>query len=294
MTTFTPTAFEAARHYLFLNARLIERLRFAFHFGNGRTAPILSALRAYQNEDGGFGLALEPDLRGPMSEPQHVEIAFWMLDEIGAFDDQMVGRAYEWLAANSTDEGGVPFVLDDVDDAPHAPWWQPETGADGRLLASINPTAPIAGLLHAHGVDHPWLATATEFCWNRIADMKVAHAYDTMCILAFLERVDDRARAEAEFERLADALRATIALDPDAEGHVHSPLDVAPRPDSMAARLFEQADVDRHLDALIESQAEDGGWLANFPMWTPIVAHEWGGYITIQNLKVLRNWGRLP
>jgi hypothetical protein len=29
-------------------------------------------------------------------------------------------------------------------------------------------------------------------------------------------------------------------------------------------------------------------------MWTPLVAHEWGGYLTVGRLKTLRAYGRLP
>jgi hypothetical protein len=29
-------------------------------------------------------------------------------------------------------------------------------------------------------------------------------------------------------------------------------------------------------------------------MWTPLVAHEWGGYVTLQSLNTLRAYGRLP
>jgi hypothetical protein len=43
---------------------------------------VLAALAAYQNPDGGLGNALEPDLRGPASQPEPVEVAFRVLDEL--------------------------------------------------------------------------------------------------------------------------------------------------------------------------------------------------------------------
>src|SRR5258707_2177284 len=111
MKCVTPTAIDAAERFVWLSGRLIDRLRFDHRFRGGPLEPVLAALRPYQNPDGGFGNALEPDLRGPMSQPQPVEVAFRLLDELGAFDDPMVGRACEYLAAITTAEGRVPFVL---------------------------------------------------------------------------------------------------------------------------------------------------------------------------------------
>jgi hypothetical protein len=92
-------------------ARLIDRHRFAHLFLGGDRAPVLAALAAYQNPDGGFGNALEPDLRGPASQPETAEVAFWVLDEVGAMDHPMVAAACDWLVSASTSEGGLPFVL---------------------------------------------------------------------------------------------------------------------------------------------------------------------------------------
>src|SRR6266540_3077715 len=74
------SALEAAERFTWLNARLIDRLRFAHLFRGGAAAPVVAALRPYQNADGGFGNALEPDFRGPVSQPATVEAALRVLD----------------------------------------------------------------------------------------------------------------------------------------------------------------------------------------------------------------------
>jgi len=56
---------QKAQDFIWCNARLIERYLFTLLFANGSREPVLAALRAYQNEDGGFGNALEPDKRCP-------------------------------------------------------------------------------------------------------------------------------------------------------------------------------------------------------------------------------------
>ncbi|WP_043635064.1 hypothetical protein [Nonomuraea candida] len=279
---------DRAERYLQLHARLIDRLRFEALFRGGSRERVLDVLRCYQNADGGFGHALEPDLRGAGSQPEPVEVAFWILDELDAFGTPMVPAACDYLASVTTPDGGVPFVLPSVRDTPRAPWWQTDDDPPGSLV----PTASIAGLLHKHGVTHPWLTTATDFCWSRIEELKECGAYDTLAVLTFLEHVPDRARAEAEFARLRDTILATVTFDLEAEGHVHHPLDFAPEPARLP--LFARDVLDPHLDALAAAQSAEGGWGPNWQMWTPAVEHEWGGYLTVQRLKTLRAYGRLP
>ncbi|SDM32841.1 hypothetical protein [Nonomuraea jiangxiensis] len=278
---------DRAASYLHLHGRLIDRLRFEALFGHGSRERVLDALRCYQNADGGFGNALEPDLRGPGSQPEPVEVAFWILDELDAFDSPMVPAACDYLAGVTTGDGGVPFVLPSVRDTPRAPWWETDDDPPGNLI----PTASIAGLLHKHGVEHPWLATATEFCWSRIAALKETSPYEARAVVTFLNLVPDRSRAEAEFDRLREGILATVALDPDEPGEPHFPLDFAYEP--LRLPLFTQDVLDTHLDALIAAQSADGGWNGNWLMWTPLVVHEWGGYVTVQRLKTLRAYGRL-
>jgi hypothetical protein len=74
---------------------------------------------------------------------------------------------------------------------------------------------------------------------------------------------------------------------------VHTPLDFAPNPDSIARRPFAQATIDAHLDHLASGQAEDGGWTFNWLAWSPVATSEWGGSITVDALRVLRANGRL-
>lgn len=280
------TLLDAANH-LAQHARLLDRLRFAALFADGDRQRVLAVLRAYQNQDGGFGNALEPDLRGAGSQPEPVEVAFHILDELDAFDDPMVTAACDYLASITTEDGGVPFVLPSVRDTPRAPWWETDDDPPGNLV----PTASIAGLLHKHGVQHPWLGPATDFCWTAIAGITgQTSPYEARAVFAFLDLVPDRQRAEAEFTRLRDAILATVSLDPHAPGDAHFPLDFAPAPTRLP--LFTQDVLDRHLDALVADQ-KDGGWGGNWLMWTPVVEHEWGGYITVERLKTLRAYGRL-
>lgn len=280
-----------AADFIWRTARLLDRHRFAFLFLDGARDAVLKALRPYQNADGGCGHALEPDLRGPVSQPMPSWSALGVLDEIDAFDDPMVQQICTYLLTITTPEGGVPFVLPSAHAYPRAPWWQ----SGEPPSASLNPTASLAGLLHKHQATHPWLATVTAYCWRQIAALETTDAYEMRAVLPFLEYVPDRDQAERAFARTGPNIlhQHLVALDPAAPGEVHTPLQFAPRPESLARRLFSDEVIDAHLDALVASQEEDGGWPINWQIWTPAAGLEWRGWATVEALKTLQAYGRL-
>ena len=116
------TTLARAEEFIWSNARLLERRLFAHQFKGASAEPVRATLRTYQNEDGGFGNALEPDKRCPDSQPIDQELALHVLDDVG-IDAAIVGRMCDFLTTISTAEGGVPFVLPTVRSAPRAPWW---------------------------------------------------------------------------------------------------------------------------------------------------------------------------
>jgi hypothetical protein len=282
-------SFAAARSFVLETARLLDRHRFAFRFEDGRAADVVVALRPYQNADGGFGHALEPDLRGPESEPVPLEHALQTLDEVGDFDAEIVRRGCDWLSTVTTESGGIPFVLPSVVGTPHAPWWVP-TGE-----ASLNPTAGIAGLLQKHSVTHPWLSGATSYCWDALSTVvDDLGADDAISVLGFLEHAADRERALDVFERVAyRILGHLVVLDVGATGYVKTPLDFASHPDRLAARLFDSTTIGLHLDALAAAQEDDGGWPITWEPPSAAAVEEWRGFVTVKALEILDNYGRL-
>jgi hypothetical protein len=129
--------------------------------------------------------------------------------------------------------------------------------------------------------------------WSRIEELAEPGAYDLHGVLAFLQHVPDRTRAEAALDRVGPALGALVALDPDTAGEAHFPLDFAPMPDSLARRFFDDETIAAHLDHLAGSQQEDGGWRFNWPAWSPASEADWRGSLTVDALVVLRANGRL-
>src|SRR4051794_41984218 len=99
--------FERAETYIWSTARVLEQRRFAFLFGDGDAAPVKAALAPYKTADGGYAYALEPDGRGPTSQPPHIWTALEVLEEIGE-TDAGVG---DHLMGLTAPDGGVPVAL---------------------------------------------------------------------------------------------------------------------------------------------------------------------------------------
>ena len=282
---------DAAARFLAGNARVLDRRRFERLFSGGDARPVRDAVAAFRNSDGGFGHALEPDGRTPASQPAAVAMALDTLDEADAWDDELVAGACEWLTANAPAEGGASFVEPTVEGWPRARWWEAEEGRPASLLT----TGRIAGTLHSRRVEHPWLDGATDLLWRRIVDLDDPGPYAVRGALTFLQHVPDRRRADEALELVGRLLfdRELVALDPNAEGEVHTPLNFAPYPDSIARRLFDEPTIEAHLDRLADGQEDDGGWMFNWPAWSPVATSEWRGSITVDALHTLRVNGRL-
>ena len=281
-----------AHDFLERHARLLERQRFALLFDEGPAEPVVAAIRAYRNDDGGFGHALEPDLRAPASQPIAALSALDGLAEAGAFGDPMVAALCDWLASVSTPEGGVPFVLRSAEGHARAPWW---TIPDGDLPVSLTTTGLLAATLHEHGSSHPWLDGADGCCWSLIDDLTFTSAYDVRSALAFLDQAPDRERAERVLAQVGEGLLASdlVAWETDAGGEVHGPLDFAAWPGRPSRSLFTDAQIEPHLDALAFGQADDGGWTFNWMQWSLAATLEWRGIVSVRALQVLQAHARL-
>lgn len=286
----------AARTFLYANARLIDRRRFEYHFEGGPKQAVIDALKLYQNRDGGFGNALEPDIRCPDSQPVPTEMALQIMDEIELFDPGIVSGIARYLRAIALPGGGFPLVFRSAGNYPQAPWWK----AEQDDAPSINPTGTILGLLRKQNAEtsfyhESWFRDSEAYAWRVVGNGgELPHGYhDGVQWATFLEHAEDQARAALHRPAFDAWLLSpgTIELDPHAGGYVQKALDWAPTKDSYAAKRIADADVRRHLDALVASQQEDGGWPMSWPAVAPGAEAEWRGWITVNRLLTLKSYG---
>lgn len=287
-------AFAAGDRFLLNEARLLERRLFATCFLGQPPAGVVAALRGYQNADGGFGHALEPDKRCPASLPIDVETAFQALAMAGTVDHDMVIRACDFLARTADEAGAggaVPPAFPVIESFPRAAHWTEWTYEPG-----LNPTAGLVGLLYQLGVDHPWRSAGAAYCWQQLeAGGLLGDAHVLREVLMFLEHVPDRHRASEH----ANALVSNLAeiplfhLDPEASGYGLSPLDVAPLASCRWRTLFTGTQIDAHLDRLQKDQQPDGGWPITWEPPSQAAVAEWRGIVTLAALRTLVSYGRL-
>ncbi len=287
-------AFAAGDLFLLRQARLLERRLFAACFLDQPPARVVDALRGYQNDDGGFGHALEPDIRCPASLPVYVEAAFQALAAAGTVDHRMVLRACDYLAAVAAEAGAggaVPPTFPVIESYPRAGHW-----TEWAYQPALNPTAGLAGLLYQLGVEHPWREQATRYCWDQLESGGVPDGPHTLAeVLGFLTHVPDRGRADARAAELGRDLADIpgLHLDPDAPGYGLTPLQLAPAADSRWRGLFTDEQISAHLDHLEQSQQPDGGWPVSWQPPSEASLLEWRGIVTLQALRTLTSYGRL-
>lgn len=138
--------YEEARNFIYRNARPLDIARWKYLFENGSKEEVLTSLAAYQNEDGGFGNALEPDYWNPNSSPVQTWVATEIIKEINLNDKNhpIIQGILNYLSLGKDFDGHTWLnTVVTNNDYPHAPWWNFET-SQGK---SYNPTACFIGFI---------------------------------------------------------------------------------------------------------------------------------------------------
>ena len=280
----------AARTFVRVEGRILEQRVAEALFDGGGTGPVVHAVTAYRNEDGGFGHGLEPDKLAPSSQPLDVEVALERLVTVGASAPDLVTGACDFLATVS-EGGAVPIAFASIHDHPHAVHW-----SEIPLVAGQNPTASIAGYAHALGVRHAWVDEATEWSFHSLeADGPPPEVHALRCVTRLVEHAPDRARAQSAAAAIAAALPGTpMYQERPVEGEYGlSPLEFAPTPTSLGRSWFADDVIEANLDHLERLQQDDGGWPIAWEPPGSAALGAWRGIVTVQALEILTAYGRL-
>jgi hypothetical protein len=303
---------EKARAYLFEAGRPLDRARYAYHFEGGSATAVLDALHGeFQNDDGGFGHALEPDIRTAASSVIATTHAFEIFREIHTpGNTPPVQAALDFLLQTFDSEAQVwPMVPPAVEDAPHAPWWTYAETATTFEGFGINPTAAVVAHL-LHYVDdipqHAWAETVlpalVEAVVARIEHKGAGLDLNQMhTVLALRESLGQNQRLRARVESaLAQAIPAQVATEPDAwTQYILQPLDVAPTPDAFTRQFLAPELIQRNLDYWLATQQRDGSWpipwdwsFVDADAWAQAV-RDWKGVQIVQRLRTLHAYGQI-
>ncbi len=300
----TKEAFEAARRLIETTARALEAARFHYHFDGESDESVLGTLRQYQNADGGFGHALEPDLRASESSALCTSIAFQILRSIQAsLDKALVSASITYFLETVDSKNGHWRIIPPLaEKSPHAPWWNQEGREEVFDSFSLNPTAAILGYLYDYQEQVPddILSLVSERVISRLSGLDKIEMHDLLCCLRLLQtKTSPKEVHEQVRQKLTQLVDGTVAWDP-ARWKEYSlrPLQVMDDPESPFIAGYEES-VAANLDYEISTQNEDGSWAPTwswgdaFPNDWMLACREWTGIITLEKLLLLKRFKRI-
>lgn len=297
-----------ARAYLLNSARPLEAALFRYRFEEGGADTVYAELGKFQNPDGGFGHALEPDLQSPASSVLATTTALQRLRMLHApAQHPLVNGALRYLVASyDSNYQSWPLVSRLAEDGPHAPWWNQEGLADRFGTFAINPRAEVLGYLHEFADETESEAATLRDTLTPIVVQGLLEHTDKLSGDAFLccQRLVDSPGLPSNMAvdlqrwllRMADT---AVAMDPATwTGYVLLPLQVAPNRTAPMGIPLSHVLPD-NLDFVVDTQAGDGSWA---PTWSWFGAYpdtwsqaerDWRGVLTLERLEWLHAYDRI-
>lgn len=134
------------------NARPLELAVYKHFFEHKSNQAVIDELSKFQNADGGFGHALEPDFFNPNSSPIATNDAIITLSRVNALDrnSDIVKGIVKYLESHDSfneDKKRWLFAIDSNKNYPHAIWW--EKKGDG--ISKFNPSISLAAFITCYG-----------------------------------------------------------------------------------------------------------------------------------------------
>ncbi len=310
MKNLSLSGFARARDFILSEARPLEIATFDLEFEAGSIDDVLAHLEKFQNPDGGFGQALEPDVRTPSSSALCTEMGLRCLAERQtSVDHPMVKAAVKYLLESFDAETQVWRVIPiDANDYLHAPWWHDSDNSLARTFDDYL-VIPRAGILtalyhYAELLPADWLTAVTEKAVRDIENMDTEKFGGGGDGLVYSLRLAEAPGLASTYKsrlmpRLRDIADAIVSRDPRAwSSYSAPPLKLAPTPDSPIADLLAD-DLQIHLDYLIEQQTTEGFWEPTWS-WGDFypgewfqARQEWRGILTLDMLLALRAFNRI-
>lgn len=312
MKKLSKADFKEIQAWMHRNARPLELALWKFHFEGGSRDAVVAALQYYQNADGGFGNALEPDCWNPDSSPYTTLVAINLLRGVGFADmaHPMAQGILRYLESGAHRlERGWDFNIPTNNGFAHAPWWTYDDAANAT--ESIGVTAGLAGFILTHGDRNSTLyAKAMEYAGSLIGRLSEQGQHGDMGVSGYIGLLEDiglaglAGRFDCAFlrQRLASLVNGAIERDDSKWLHYcPRPSGFIKSPDSAYYQGNKEI-VDRELDYLIETRPAGGvwgitwSWFENngkYPKEFAISENWWRAAKCIEHLIFLQNFQRL-
>lgn len=209
-------AFKEIQDWIHRNARPIELARWQYAFENGSKEAVLEALAVYQNADGGFGNALEPDGWNPDSSPYTTMYAMGIIQEIGWTDRNhpIIQGIFRFLESgvHCQDDQWI-FCIPTNDQYPRAPWWT--YSEETNRVESAGVTAQIAGFLLTYAdKNSPLYQKALALTGDLLKRLETLEKHGEMGIMGYcglLESIDKAGlKANYRYEEVLGIVRKLV------------------------------------------------------------------------------------
>ncbi len=296
--------FDGARKWMYFNARHIDLARFQYLFENGSREAVLFALMEYQNEDGGFGNALEADSFNPLSSPIQTWAATEILNEVCLEEDHPIIQGILRYLESGKDFNGKCWLntVPSNNDYPHASWWSYDMQSYNTI--TYNPTAALAGfVLKYAGKDSGLYKKCFGIVKEAISYLKETDKCDEMHILACYVRMTQYCRKAGladelsieEVEKLLlQKINKTITWDKDtwSKCYVCKPSNFFMDKENFLYQSFIELANDE-CDFIKNTQKPDKTWSINWKweddleQWH-IAENWWKAHLIIMNLRFLQ------
>ena len=264
-------------------------------------ALILDSLLRYQNEDGGFGNGLEPDVQAVVSSVLATNLAMEILNEVDdcPAKELMVKKAVWFLESKFDKERHqFEFVPTEIQDFPHADWWN-----DPSVFGYFNPTPEVFSFLCKHGeflktID---LEEELDVLIEAIRSDAFVHCNQEHSIYAVVKlfRVLDEPRKAMVKDAVSDSIHRTICLD-ETKWPIYAaqPYKFFINADDLLAKEYEDA-LERNFSYLKKIFDKEHIWWPDWK-WSQFedlfeekVKFEWLGSLTMERLKAFEGFGLL-
>lgn len=299
------------KDWMHRNAREVELCLWKYFFENGSKESVVNALMFYQNEDGGFGHALEADNWNPESTPITTDHALKILKNIG-FDD-MSHPIYQgiWNYLNSEKDMlsyGWSFTVPGNDNYPHAPWWN--YSEEQNQKEYIGTTADFSAFVLKYGSRETAIYQKalkfTDTLMNLLQDNCSYGDMGLEGLVVLADTVKELGFTQYDHKRIFHILneKITKAIEHDTEKWARygvRPSNYVNSPQSP----FYAANADivtQELDYLIQTKPEHDVWgitwtwfdnMEKYETYFRISENWWKGVKAIEKVQMLRNFGRL-
>jgi hypothetical protein len=288
-------------------ARPIDRERFNYHFNDAQPERLVEEIKKYQNKDGGFGNALEPDFRLPLSTPMATSIALRYLKKVdnSKAAQTLIKKALSYLENNyNSDRKGWYAVRKEVNDYPHTPWWHYDEEEKMTVIDKSwgNPSAELLAYLlrYRDYVNQLDLNSLVEKAVKNIQHKKEYQSENEIyCYLKLYEEIDSKKKAQLKGSIL-EGIKQLIEYDQNKwTDYVPLPLDFVPAPEKERFGVS-KSKIEANLDFYIKLIEKSRDTLVKPPWGDKFYQtdlkeayQEWQGNWTLEILITLDNYGRI-